>query len=586
MDNGNGTATFKWRPDFIGPYSSDGSPYSIGIWANDGVLTVETSVNINVVNKNRKPVLSVIESVEVESGDVIDFNVSAVDPDFEPVSWNVSGLPSAVSFDPDNPSFHWATSLTDTGTYNVVYIASDPQGYADTAYTTIHLDPTALYSLVLDTISDFPGERVLYEIKLDNKFPISSFNLLINYDPTAMALNSVTRLQTRIEEFEYYNVTLNDNGAPGRVRIVGIGDLTGNSTQPLLEAGEGTISSLSLQITSNITYSGMIVPLRFLFIDDEFEDNTLTDTLGNRIEQEAIEYHDGYVYILSLGEVNVGDINLNGIAFEIGDAIYFINYFMDIVHYQLNPLQYANSDINNDGIGGTIGDFVALINIIVEGGASASKIVQVENLHSELNTEITTIGTDINYISTFEVGAVLIEMFSEAGFDESNFELPVLNMNADYVFNGTYAKVLIYSLDGNEMPSGNNHILTLNGVDDVKITSVAMSDSYGRIVDVSYSAKNTPLPEQFDLYQNYPNPFNPDTRIEFDLPEEGNVKLTIYNILGEKVKSIINENLPAGKHSVTWDSRNEDGTSVSSGVYLYRLETEGWQKTRKMLLVK
>jgi len=88
-------------------------------------------------------------------------------------------------------------------------------------------------------------------------------------------------------------------------------------------------------------------------------------------------------------------------------------------------------------------------------------------------------------------------------------------------------------------------------------------------------------PSKFELSQNYPNPFNPTTTIAFNLPQSGNVKLTVYNIIGEKVAQIINGFKEAGVHTI-----NFDGSGLNSGFYIYKLESNGLVHTKKMLLVK
>lgn len=93
-------------------------------------------------------------------------------------------------------------------------------------------------------------------------------------------------------------------------------------------------------------------------------------------------------------------------------------------------------------------------------------------------------------------------------------------------------------------------------------------------------------PKQFALYQNSPNPFNPETEISFSLPERTQVSLIIYNILGEKVKTLVNETRDAGTYSVQWNGRDEAGNSVANGIYFYRLKTETFEKTMKMVLMK
>ena len=90
------------------------------------------------------------------------------------------------------------------------------------------------------------------------------------------------------------------------------------------------------------------------------------------------------------------------------------------------------------------------------------------------------------------------------------------------------------------------------------------------------------IPEKYALEQNYPNPFNPSTVIEFSLPEDvGNVKLSIYNALGEKVAELVNTALVAGKYSYQWNAQN-----VATGMYIYELRTDKFVSVKKMLLLK
>jgi FlgD Ig-like domain len=89
-----------------------------------------------------------------------------------------------------------------------------------------------------------------------------------------------------------------------------------------------------------------------------------------------------------------------------------------------------------------------------------------------------------------------------------------------------------------------------------------------------------------ELSQNYPNPFNPTTTIAFSLKERGRVSLVIYNVAGERVRTLVDENVVAGAHTKMWDGRDEVGQPVSSGVYFYRLVAAGFEQTRKMVLLK
>ena len=98
---------------------------------------------------------------------------------------------------------------------------------------------------------------------------------------------------------------------------------------------------------------------------------------------------------------------------------------------------------------------------------------------------------------------------------------------------------------------------------------------------------NTDIPSEFLLSANYPNPFNPLTQIEFNLPEKAQVKLEIFNSLGQKIKTLVNDQwLNAGTHTVDWDATDENNHRVASGVYFYRLTGEKFHKQKKMLFIR
>ena len=93
------------------------------------------------------------------------------------------------------------------------------------------------------------------------------------------------------------------------------------------------------------------------------------------------------------------------------------------------------------------------------------------------------------------------------------------------------------------------------------------------------------LPTKYELLQNYPNPFNPETNIKFSLPENAKIAINIYNILGEKVTTLLNEELNAGFHQVNFNT-NSAGYSLASGMYIYTIETKNFSQVKKMILMK
>ena len=94
------------------------------------------------------------------------------------------------------------------------------------------------------------------------------------------------------------------------------------------------------------------------------------------------------------------------------------------------------------------------------------------------------------------------------------------------------------------------------------------------------------VPETFELGQSYPNPFNPETKIGYGLPEDGAVEIAIYNLLGQRVTTLVSGVQQAGYHFVTWRGRTVDGEEVPSGVYLYVMRSPGFRQVRKVTLLK
>jgi len=134
-----------------------------------------------------------------------------------------------------------------------------------------------------------------------------------------------------------------------------------------------------------------------------------------------------------------------------------------------------------------------------------------------------------------------------------------------------------YQLAGNSpCLSGNNECGLLIGAFEMGCDIITdMDDDNGKS-----------LPEKFMLSQNYPNPFNPTTTIRYSLPVKSFVTITVYNILGREIRTLVKQSVNAGHHEIAWDGKAENGRLVSSGIYLYRLDAGSFADSRKMLLLK
>ncbi|MGB2698725.1 MAG: FlgD immunoglobulin-like domain containing protein, partial [Candidatus Zixiibacteriota bacterium] len=128
--------------------------------------------------------------------------------------------------------------------------------------------------------------------------------------------------------------------------------------------------------------------------------------------------------------------------------------------------------------------------------------------------------------------------------------------------------------------AGGDYVLAIDGMYPVWFTIGE------RPVEVEEQEEDQELPSEIVLKQNYPNPFNAETVIEYRLPKPTKVKVNVYNVLGQRVTTLIDQVQPAGYHKTSWDGTNKSGITVSSGVYFYEIQTSEFSECRKMVLLR
>lgn len=331
------------------------------------------------------------------------------------------------------------------------------------------------------------------------------------------------------------------------------------------------------------------MPVKFAFRNlFDNEDNTLTDIYGETIVREAINYEDGYIIIKHVDLSGLGDINLNGVTYEIADAIYFINFFIDPGHFPLSPEQRANSDVNQDGLTATVADLVFLVNYL----ANPNGTNKLRPVYSPV--EVSSLSRAGNFSisseSDIELGGLALTLEAEEpiGVQIANkINIGIEGMTIKSAVDGKLLRLLIYSEDGISIPAGMNNIISVNDDNTLTIKEIEFSSAEGILMKTKMSESMQPVvPSGFILEQNYPNPFNPVTEIGFSLPKMSEVNLTVYNVLGQEVITLIESSLSSGNYKVIWDGRNELGSAVGSGIYFYRLTADGFKAKRKMILLK
>ena len=192
----------------------------------------------------------------------------------------------------------------------------------------------------------------------------------------------------------------------------------------------------------------------------------------------------------------------------------------------------------------------------------------------EQNILTTNGGTALGWMIDSSTSGVLSLAYTLAGTD--TLEAPEgEGLIADILFQ-------VLSTIGDSLTFGDVYFYDSFGVMDI------ITDKGIAIIPGSVSVDNIEFDSIFKeiKLENYPNPFNPTTTISFSIPEEGKVELCVYNIKGQKVKALINEKLNAGAHQVIWHGKDENGKSVSSGIYFYKMDSGRYTSVMKMILLK
>ncbi|MFQ5583194.1 MAG: choice-of-anchor B family protein [Calditrichia bacterium] len=250
------------------------------------------------------------------------------------------------------------------------------------------------------------------------------------------------------------------------------------------------------------------------------------------------------------------------------------------IHYKASPdrfiVQYSNIQhfvgtgtysfeviLNPDGS--------MLFQYLTLGGDLASNTIGIENSDA-------SIGLEVIFNAAYVHDNLAIRIASETGWLSEN---PASGTVAPGDSFNVWAIVNTAGLPDGAYLSR----LVVNSNDPVNtiLKSPVVTLQVGNVVGIEDRPE---LPLVFALGANYPNPFNPTTTIPYQLPRASEVKIIVYNMLGQKVRTLLNESKEAGFHSAVWDGRNESGAQVSSGIYLYRIEAGEFRRVRKMILMK
>jgi len=431
------------------------------------------------------------------------------------------------------------------------------------------LDSTASNILPFSVyVSDnfYNGQKIIFQLMTT---PISGgltdtldFMLTIGFEPSGtFAEHQTSQIDMTVSDFGQYGL-----GEGSIYNLNGLGFRVNGSENLLYEAGiiMGTDSShMSKSVRNNLgTYeTSDFLPLVNLSSDwtgpdngthrtATFSDPGLATSVPVEVIQETISYpvmdDNGLIifkYYLKNNSLNdLNDFHFGLLVdFDLGSIPDYVDMYNDLdMIYQSN---------GTDPMAGVVG----LKNI------SGFKAIENETGKSGFNNE------------------QLYDLISGAP------EVIESGTGSDWMFVVSTGPLNISSGDSVEIAIAFVGGYTLN---DLLVNASNAKNIFNFTTDINDDLADNNLPESFNLMQNYPNPFNPTTNIAFDLEYTAEVRLEVYNVLGQAVKTLHTGQLSSGRHQFEWNATDENYAQVSSGVYFYKLSTEFQSQTKKMLLIR
>ncbi len=520
------------------------------------------------------------------------------DPGFDPTIDPINPPPSEGPW-----TIEWATGSVAAGVYDITVGVYDE---CETTYctTTVTLKETS--KIWIGTVDGEPCEIVDVPVYLIPTGDFGAFDLRIEFDPTVLYFLGVKKgadLPQGWELFTYRQLPCPMCGCcKYKLLILGLYDIKDqHQGVPIYTTADTLeIAVLEFKIACDQNLRGFDLNICFEFDDEICTENTFSDVDGNILfvsdNPDFYAYPPcpepgtgikplltfllfsppgtynplegrpcGGVQLGSTVDLLRGDINLNGIAYDPADLTLFSSYFIlgTGVFTIDEDLQIANTDINADGFPLSLSDFVYMLRVMLGDATKFPKPTP----GSDLATIYVTQGT---VTTNATLGAALLTFKGEGKVSSDlTFEQGMVDGNL---------KVLVYMNSGAGITG---ELLTVSGATLEKVEAV---DNFGR--PVKTTLVNKVIPTAFALHPNYPNPFNPTTNISFALPVDSKVSLKLYNIAGQLVRTLVNETMPAGNHTVTWNGNNSNGEKVASGIYFYKLNAGNFSKTMKMVMTK
>ncbi len=620
--------------------------------ALDDCGKADTLVHSLVARKNIPPEISLpgittFVRCDTDTGAIVIENICVSDDNYDTVelvldsglgefAYNSVTQCGVLTFDP--PS-------NDSAEYCFKFLSSDS---CDTVieYYCLTVLPTPVCSTCVDVWIEgpdclTPGATATMNIRASAGSELAGYDLLIAYDGSVLNF-ILSEIGAAVNGWEYYTYRLGADGncqgtcPSGLIRLVSIADINNGPFHPPAEQllPDGVIATMTFRIAGDQNLGGRNIPFSFFWYDcgdnsfsdpsgqyqlvdqaifwpdgrlvwDEFDDirypeasrwmNTGTPDSCITGDKEApvrcANFHNGDLCIIHPDSIDDrGDINLNGIAYEVADAVVYTNYFIfGISAFTISvPGQIAASDVNADGLALSIADLVYLVRVVIGDALPLPKPIPGIDLTVDVSFERQNDRALIRTTGQSDIGAALFIVHgNRAEIGEPKLAGDAINMELMYSWVDDHTlRMLVYSLERDgRIAAGEQQVLELRAPtnSELIILEAEMADYNG--VQLAPKISSHALPGQLALTQNYPNPFNPTTKFEMALPVESDYVICVFNITGQVIRQWTGH-AQAGYVEFEWDGTDQNGQTVASGIYFYRARAAGAEAIKKMVLLK
>lgn len=595
-DSGNGRSYFEWTPSF-----DDDGIYNFEFYVGDNYEASDyETITIVVDNVNRAPQIdSLQDSIIVNENEFISFNVYATDPDDDCVALSlVSPDLQADSLFTDYGDcanygvFEWTPGYADAGIYHAVFLVDDLNGGIDQDTVVI-----IIRNINAKPLFDEIPFQLGYEDSLLS-FQISAFDIDGNLDsiysePLPVGASFIyngngtgtftwTPDCNQSGEYPFRCFAVDDSGLVD-TGYIGM-EILENCTETLSVVTTPCVECAPPAFYTDILVSDGAFSIVFnnYFNESSIKGNvfissarglTVRIVSDNKNKALSLQPPIGLDFFPSdtiRVTLTTGIVDLGGVPLDSG---YNLTYFT-------GPVVYPG-DCNNDGTVNEV-DVLSIGLFWNEAGPDrnvggeyslldffAQPAHFQEQAHGEWNPR--------NGVYADVDGSGMVDADDLCGI-ATNFAMTVNE--------GSAAKSGSNLANGSALSELGSKVLEQMRGALIECPDSAPKTKMLEAIENALRAATVILPTEIELHQNYPNPFNPSTTIEFFLPKAEYTTLSVYNMLGQQVVTLIDEKVEAGYKTVLWNGTDNWGHSVASGIYFYKLNTESKEIIKRMLLVK